>query len=464
MVRKRAGSRRAALVKGPRQSVRLSWRRLRRRVLRFTAGGRWTDKLPPAAKHNMRALWFDGLFANVSEQILLVYLSLFLLALDASRAQIGLMSALASLSSALVLLPGALLVERWGRRRQIVLLTGGGASRLVLFLISLAPLVFVGPMAVYVVIALAVARSAFAQLGVPAWISLTSDIVPLSGRGRYFATRNIAMSLVGTAAILLVGQLITRVGDPAGYQLAVGIAFASGLAATICYARIHEPSVPATRPAKTRGRQVPLLQHLRAHPDFLAFCATAALWNFSLQIAGPFFNPYLAQSLGASAGVVGALRMVSGLAALPGMRLFGPLADRWGPRRVQLITGLLIPLLPAAWMLVRSPWHVIPIHLAGGFLWAGYNLASFNFLLTITPGHRQPRYSALYQIVVTLALAGGAALGGVVAEWWGYIATFALSAVGRLSAALLFARFVRRSAAPAGAEPGEDESGETQAQ
>ena len=262
MVGKRAGSRRAALVKGPRQSVRLSWRRLRRRVLRFTAGGRWTDKLPPAAKHNMRALWFDGLFANTSEQILLVYLSLFLLALDASRAQIGLMSALASLSSALVLLPGAFLVERWGRRRQIVLLTGGGASRLVLFLMSLVPLVFAGPMAVYVVIALAVARSAFAQLGVPAWISLTSDIVPLSGRGRYFATRNIAMGLVGTAAILLVGQLITHVGDPGGYQLAMGIAFASGLAATICYAQIRETSVTATRPARAQGRQVPLLQQL----------------------------------------------------------------------------------------------------------------------------------------------------------------------------------------------------------
>jgi MFS family permease len=458
MVKKRVSFRRAALARGQRQSVRVFWKRSQRRVLRFTAGGRWTDKLLPAVKHNMRALWLDGLFANTSEEIMLVYLSLYVLALGATRAQIGLMSALASLGSALLLLPGAVLVERWGRRRQIVLLTGGGAARVALLLMPWVPLVFVGPAAVYVLIALAVARTASSQLGVPAWMSLTADIVPLSGRGRYFATRNIAMGLVGTVVILLVGQLITRVGGPAGYQLAMGIAFAFGLAATVCYAQIREPAAVAIRQASERGNRTSLFQHLRAQPGFLAFCTTAALWNFSVQVAAPFFSPYLVQSLGASAGVIGALRMVNSLAALPGQRLFGPLADRWGPRRVQLVTGLLIPLLPAAWALVRSPWHVVPIYLVGGFLWAGYKLASFNFLLTITPEDRRPHYSALYQIAVTVALAAGAAVGGVVAEWWGYIAIFILSAIGRLSAALLFARFVRRAAKPAATEADGDEA------
>lgn len=134
--------------------------------------------------------------------------------------------------------------------------------------------------------------------------------------------------------------------------------------------------------------------------------------------------------------------MVSTLSALPGQRLFGVLADRWGPRRVQLITGLLIPLMPWAWAMTRSPWHVVPIELGAGFLWAGYNLASFNLLLLLTPEDRRSRYTALYQIVVMAALAGGAALGGGVASRWGYTTIFVLSGLGRLSAALLFARFV----------------------
>jgi len=69
---------------------------------------------------------------------------------------------------------------------------------------------------------------------------------------------------------------------------------------------------------------------------------------------------------------------------------------------------------------------VAPINLVAGFLWAGYNLASFNLLLTLTPEDRRPRYSALYQVVVTATLAGGAALGGVIAERWGYTSIFVL--------------------------------------
>jgi len=423
-------------------------RRLRRRALQSTTGGRWTAQLPPSIRQNLRWFWFDGVFASGSDSIVVAYLSLFVLVLGATRAQIGLMSALSSLSAALLLLPGATLVERRGHRKRIVVLSGGGVSRLALLLLALVPLFFAGPTAVCIAIALTILRSAFGNLGVPAWVSLTADIVPLSWRGRYFSSRNMAMGAANILMTFLVGQLITLVGGTNGYQLAMGLAFAIGMASTYSFARLEEPLASAPPEVKDRDSQWPLLQHLRAHPDFLIFCATAAVWNLSLNIAGPFFNLYLVENLRASAGIVGALSVVTTLAALPGQRLFGTLVDRCGTRRVQLVTGLLIPLMPWAWALIRSPWHVVPINLVAGFLWAGYELANFNFLLILTPEDRRPRYSAVYQIVVTVALAGGAALGGIVAQRWGYTPVFVLSGIGRLCAALLFARFVRQPASP----------------
>jgi MFS family permease len=283
---------------------------------------------------------------------------------------------------------------------------------------------------------------------VPAWTSLTADIVPLKWRGRFFASRNIAVGLVKIPLIYLVGLLIARTsspGNPTGYQLALGLSFLLGVVATVSYASIREP---ATSSVKTHGNisWISFIQHLRARPEFLAFCATAALWNFSVMIGGPFFNVYLVESLRATPDVVGALSTVSTLTALPGQRLFGPMVDRWGARRVQLVTGLIIPLLPWGWALTRSPWHVVPIHVAGGFLWAGYNLANFNMLLTITPENLRPRYAALYQIIVMVALAIGAAVGGVIVQQWGYYVLFTMSGIGRLAAALLFASQNRRFA------------------
>lgn len=438
-----------AYVLDRRRDLRLLGPYLRRRL---TADGGWMEQAPNTVRCNLHWFVWNGVFAQASESILLSYLTLYVLALGATTAQIGLMSALSNLSAALLVLPGAALVERWGRRKQTVLWANDGVGRATLLPLALLPLFLTGSSAVYVAIALVVARTAFVNLSVPAWTSLVADIVPLHWRGRYFSLRNVAMGVAGMIVIFLVGQLITHAGAPQGYQLAMGVALALGLAATCCFARIQEPPAPQTFPV-TAGRRLPLWQNLRHQADFVTFCAVAALWNLSVSVAGPFFGPYMVDELGANAGFVGLLGVVAGLAALPGQRLFGRLSDRWGPGRVQRLTGLLIPLVPGLWALSRSPWHLVPAELASGFLWAGYGLASFNFLLTLIPQDRRARYAALYQIVVTSALALGAALGGGLATWQGYRFTFAFSGLGRLVAALLFVRVIRGAAARPIREP-----------
>lgn len=418
------------------------WTRGRQEVARWTAGGRWTDRMPGDVRRNLRWYWFDGVLAQASEAIVLAFLPLYVLALGGSRGHIGWMSSFASLSAALLLLPGAAIAERWGRDKWLCLLSGGGAARITVLLLALAPRAGSGPAVLAAAIALAVARNAFTNLSIPAWMSLTAEVVPMAWRGRYFSSRNIAMGVAGLTVTLVVGGLITRIGGTAGYQWAMGLAFALGVGSTLSFARLDVP-VPAIPPLVRRDSFPAVLEHVRRHPGFLAFCATAVIWSFSLNTAGPFFSVYLVENLGASAAVVGATSAIQALAGLPAYRLFGGIVDRWGPRRVMLVTGLLIPMLPWAWLWVRSPWQVAPISLAGGVLWAGYNLASFNFVLGLTPDDHRPRYSAFYQTAVTLALAGGAALGGLIATHWGYRALFTLSGAGRLVAALLFVCLVR---------------------
>ena len=436
-----------ALVTGLSSSLRQFSQRVRNRLVRTMTGGRWTDQLPNKIQHNLRAFWLDGLFANASQQIIIDYNSIFVLALGATRGQIGLMTSLTNLTAALMLLPGAFMVERWGHRKDIVCYTGGVAGRITLLLLALTPIFFSGQTAVAIAIGLTVLRAAMGNLANPAWTSLTADIVPLKWRGRYFSARNIAMSLAGMTFTYLAGQIISWIGEPTGYQWAFALAFGVGMLSTYFFSRIRDRAAPESIGDEMKNGKS-LWARIRAHPKFIAFCGSAVLWNFSLQIAGPFFNVYLVEELRATAAIVGTLSVIASLAALPGQRLFGRLSDRWGSRRVQVLSGLFIPLLPVSWILARSPWHVAPIRIAASFLWAGYNLANFNALLTLTPQKRRARYTAVYNVLIALANAGGAALGGVVADTAGYTPIFVMSGVGRLLGILLFIRFVRQPETP----------------
>ena len=417
--------------------------RARRAFRKFTWGGDWAIPLSEQIKHNLYWFFFDGLFASASDNIVITYITLYILALGATSAQIGLMSSFSSFVAALLLMPGALLVERFGRRHEFTMLFGGGMARLAILLLALLPLVVKGPIIVWVAIALSVTRDGFGNLAFPAWVSFTADVVPIEGRGRFFGSRNFVMGLAGMVVIFFVGELITRTAIPLGYQVAFGLAFIFGMASTFSFGRIKDPKhhnfnmQPAAKVSLAS-----MVREVKGHPVFLALALVMALWNFSLNIAGPFFNVYMVQNLKFTASMVGITSIVSTIASLLVQQRVGRLSDRWGPRKVQLISMLLIPILPFAWMFITRLWQVVALNSFGGAFWGAFNLVSFNFLLSLTPDAQRARFTAFFQILAMLALAGGAAFGAWLVTNWGYQAVFLFSGLGRVVAAVLFLRFI----------------------
>jgi MFS family permease len=316
---------------------------------------------------------------------------------------------------------------------------------MMLLVMALAPLGATGQVLIWVVIVLGVIRSATGNLAYPAWMSITGDIVPIGGRGRYFGSRNFAMVIAAIVMTYLIGEFITRVGSPQGFQLALGLAFATGMVSTSFFAHIKD--MWAGQPAHSAPpiSLSTIWQDFRASPAFLQFSLATALWNFSLNIAGPFFNVYMAQDLKFTTAMIGISSVATSATKVLTQRKLGELADRWGAGRIQMLSMFLIPTLPLAWIFVQHLWQVVLINSFSGVFWGAFELASFNFLLVFMPESKRARYSAIFQVVVTISLAGGAALGSaIISSPWGYIGIFLASAIGRILAALMFFRLMRR--------------------
>jgi MFS family permease len=416
---------------------------LRARTDEFVAGPRDPDAdEQPQSRRGRSLLWWDGLVSSISESFITNFVNPFALALTATNTQIGWLSSLSNLASALALFPGARLVERTGHRKRIVVLTSGGAARLLLLAIALVPALFHGQAAIYAFIALIALRAFFSQFGYPAWSSLVADLVPASIRGRYFASRNIALAIAALIFTPLAGKLAASLGLPQGYQVGFFVAGLIGFLATAIFSRIPEPpQAPLATAAK--GQQEGVWSILRHHPKFAGFTAVAFLWNLALMVAGPFFSVYLVRDLGASPFLIGLLAAAFSLANIVGQRVWGRLNDRRGAVWVMRVTGFMIPAIPLLWSMVPNPWYLLAVESFSGFTWAGYSLANFNLLLGLAPPAQRARFTAIYQVAVFGAACVGPLVGSVLANAFSIRPLFWISAAGRLVASVLFLFTVR---------------------
>lgn len=392
-----------------------------------------------------RLLWVEGLLSNASESFVGNFITPFALAFGATNSQVGALTSATNAASALGLLPGAKLDQRYGGRKWIFLLCTGFLGRLLLLALVLLPFLSSSSAVVYGVIAVVVARGFLNQFCYPAWSGLVGDLVPEEIRGRYFGSRNIAVGLAALICNPIAGQVILM-GGVYGYQISFGLALLFGFIATLAFSRIKEPprkqsvTRPHNRPLKCLSPHTSIWHS----PRFLSFTALAFLWHLSLQSAGPFFAVYQLRNLGGTVAHIGILSSVGAIASMAGQRIWGNQNDRRSPSWVMAATGLFIPVIPALWAVVPSWWYLPFIEVISSFLWAGYWLANFNLLLELSPDDQTPHFVAVYQSVVSIASFVGPVLGGILVNMITIKGLFWFSAGGRMVVSLLFIVLVVR--------------------
>ncbi|NLN69511.1 MAG: MFS transporter [Chloroflexi bacterium] len=434
------------------QQLHKQFLRIKHQITHFTWGGAWALALPTYKQRNLTYFFYDGLFSAAGDKIILTYLTIYLLTLGVSGQQIGFLSSITNFSNALLLLPAAFLVEQTGDRKHIAIksmLTG----HLMIICMAVLPFFLLGSSAlIWIMLALVILREAASNFAYPGWMDLTADIVPIEGRGRYFSSRNFIMGLASILITLLMGEFITLMGEPLGYQLAFLLAALFRIIAVTFFNRIKDPVPPQKIERHQESQFKPsflnylqsFLASIKEHPHFIRFIIYVAVLNFSIQISAPFFTVYMVETLHLTAAMIGVVTVMNAVANMLVQRRTGALVDQWGNRSVSLGLIFLIPLVSLIWGLwVHNYWQAIAVEIFSGLVWGGFNLVSFNALLQQTPEDQRARFSACYQIVVMLSLALGAGFGSLVFPKIEFVGVTLFSTAGRLIAALLFLFLVK---------------------
>jgi MFS family permease len=404
------------------------------RPLGYPRVGTLTDK----QQNGLRAFWLDGLFASLAGGFSDSYYTLYMLSLQASNAQIGLVNTLTQFIGATLAIPGASFADRTGRYKWFTLATVL-VSRVMWLVMLIAPWLLRDKQAVWLVLIAWVALAGATALGISAWTALTADLVPARLRGKYFASRNIVMQLMRLVSIPLAGQIVNWLGEPSGYQLNLGMAFAVGMVSLHFFSRLPEhPAPPRDDKISTRAvlRQIPKL------PTFMRFIISHGTLQLGVMIGAPFIPVYMAEQAHFSVGAIGMVTTVNVFAGMIAMRIFGRVHDRLGITKTMRF-AVLVPLLPVMWLWVEHPWQGYLVNSFAALVWAGYNLGAFNLLLASTPDEHRPRYIAVYTTIISLVAAMGPLLGGWLLDATGFMPVFSLSCIVRALGLILFFALVR---------------------
>ncbi|RFA24519.1 hypothetical protein CAI21_21250 [Alkalilimnicola ehrlichii] len=399
------------------------------------------------------------------------YLAAFALFFKASASQVMLLSTLPALLGALGQVLAAWMTRSGGRRKPLVV-AGGILQALVWLPLLAMPLLlpdYAKPlrMADYAVPLLMVLITVYffaGQLTTPLWTAWMGDLVPAKKRGRYFAYRSRLTTLTGFIA-LVVGGVGLHVADVLyatawGFAALFAGAFIARLVSTWQISRMHEPERRTAQDSEVELDRNGWNKVRRS--GALWFSSYVMLMQGSVAIAGPLIAVYMLNVLEFS---YMELMLTTGgtvLVQYLTLNYWGRIADIFGNRLLLSVSSLMMPLLPALWLLSDNFWFLLAVQSFGGVAWGAFALSSGNLLYELVPSKQRATYSAFHNVLMAGGIFAGGMLGLALLQVVPSMApvlggsdlatplltVFLLSAVARLAVSVLLLRRVQEARPP----------------
>jgi len=385
-------------------------------------------------KKSLKLSIIEGGFASAMVGFGESFFSAFAIFLKASNFQISLIGSLPRAMGSFVQLYSHKMLEVFKSRKKLIAFF---VFLQALMYLPIALVFFFGSFSVPLLLVFLCFYYIFGMMVGPAWSSWMGELVSSDIRGAYFSKRNTIAGFVSFTSVLIAGYLLQyfKTGDDRfqfwGFLIIFMLALIFRLVSFSMFLKKYEPEYVS------QGQDDPgFLDFLKnaGSRNYGVYILFLCFLNFSVFIAGPFFAAYMLYDLKLNYIQYTLVTSSAVIARLISLRIWGKMADRYGTRKVMTLAAFFIPMISIWWLFSGNIYYLIVIEMYSGFAWAGFELASFNFLLeTITPNKRA-KYIAYYNVLNGGALLFGALLGGLLIKynqifWSKYLLVFLVSVI-----------------------------------
>ncbi|HBI23743.1 MAG: hypothetical protein A2Y48_00845 [Nitrospirae bacterium RIFCSPLOW2_12_42_9] len=353
----------------------------------------------------------DGVYYAIMAGMGESYISPFAIFLKATNSQIGFLASIPPLIGAFVQLISVNILKQI-KDRMTVIITGVIAQALMWLPILLLPMLF-RPYAPYLLIIGVTSYFIFGNFATPAWSSLMGDIVPEKTRSSYFGYRNKVMSIFSLGALTLGGLILhgtEKIGNLwIGFSVLFTVALITRLVSSYYLSIMDNPLYEVDH--RDDLGLIKFLSGFR-HSSFVRFVVYTGLMHLSVMVAAPFFSVYMLRYLHFSYLQFMLVSAVAVLVQYFTLHNWGRFGDKFGNRKILVITGLTLPVVPALWLFSANFYYILLIQMLAGFAWAGFSLSMGNFIFDAIPQPKRARSVAIFNVFNAVGIFTGATFGG----------------------------------------------------
>ncbi|MCX7881754.1 MAG: MFS transporter [Brevinematales bacterium] len=361
---------------------------------------------------SLRASILDGCFYTMMVGFGESFFGAYVVALKASHFVIGLVGSLPQAMGSLSQLLSIQIVRWFQSRKKMV--TSLVLIQAFLYFPITAGMMLPPP---YGMVLIVLSITLYFMLGmvvVPAWIDWMGFLVPSTLRGRYYGLRNSITGFFSLFSFLVAGFFLQMMDKSHlvwwGYGILFFLAFVSRIFSFYFLTRVEDVSVPIPIPLLSGTNVGSALKKLPQSP-FYPFLMQSVLMNMAVYLSGPYFTPYMLEELHFSYWTFTYILAIPMLVKALAMPIWGKLCDLYGNRNVLAFSATFLGTLPILWTVSSSVSFLMFVQVLSGFLWAAYDLSSFNTLYDLTSEKSRMRLSIILNSINALAYLAGALLG-----------------------------------------------------